>query len=214
MYIFDLDGPLTDSNGLWVDVDLEFLSRRGLVMTREYEDVVGRSIFPVAAQFTREYYHLADSPQSIMAEWESLAAHHYRDLVPLKAGAKEFLDQCRSRHIPMALFTACRPTLCRLVLDRFRLTGYFSHIVYAEEIGVDKHDPRCFARLSLLLDVPPRDCVLFDDNPANCATARSAGMTAVGVYDTFYDHRQEELKDSCDRYVRSLEELIQPSASE
>ena len=54
MYIFDLDGTITDSNGLWVEVDREFLARRGLAMTREYEDVVGRAIFPVAGRVTRE----------------------------------------------------------------------------------------------------------------------------------------------------------------
>ena len=208
MYIFDLDGTLTDSNGLWVEVDREFLSRRGLAMTREYEDVVGRSIFPAAARFTREYYRLSDSPEAIMAEWEQLAAHHYRDLVPLKPGARALLDQCRREGREMALFTACRPALCRLVLDRHQLAGYFRHTVYAEEMGVDKHDPRCFARLSRILGVPPADCVLFDDNPSNCATAQAAGMTAVGVYDSFYEHRQEELRSVCTRYIHSLEELV------
>ena len=209
MYIFDLDGTITDSNGLWVEVDREFLARRGLTMTREYEDVVGRSIFPVAARFTREYYRLSDSPEAIMAEWEALAVHHYRDLVPLKPGARALLDQCRREGREMALFTACRPTLCRLALGRFQLAGYFRHVVYAEDLGVEKHDPRCFARLSQILGVPPADCVLFDDNPSNCAAARAAGMEVVGVYDIFYSHRQEELKGACHRYVHSLTQLLE-----
>ena len=69
MYIFDLDGTITDSNGLWLEVDVEFLARRGLAPTAEYEDAVARSIFPVAAAYTREYYRLEDSPEDIMAEW-------------------------------------------------------------------------------------------------------------------------------------------------
>ncbi|HJH62649.1 MAG TPA: HAD family phosphatase [Firmicutes bacterium] len=210
MYLFDLDGTLTDSNGLWAQVDLEFLSRRGLQLTREYEDVVGRSIFPVAAQFTRDYYRLPDSPEAIMAEWEALAARRYREQVPLKPGALALLEQCRREGRDMALFTACRPALARLALERFQLSGYFRHIVYAEELGLDKHDPRCFTQLCQLLGVPPQACVLFDDSPANCATARAAGMAAVGVYDPFYAHRQEELQRVCSRYVRSLEELVCP----
>lgn len=208
MHIFDLDGTLVDSNGLWMEVDVEFLGRRGLAPTAEYEAVVARSIFPVAASFTKEYYHLPDSPEAIMAEWEELAAHHYRDLVPLKAGAAALLDQYRRRGEPMALFTACRPHLCRMVLDRFGLTEYFTHIVYAEEIGLEKHHPQCFLRLCQLIDAPPEDCVLLDDSPSNCATARAAGMDTVGVYDHFYAPRQEELRQLCRRYVTSLEELL------
>lgn len=212
MYIFDLDGTITDSNGLWLEVDIEFLSRRGLTPTAEYEDTVARSIFPVAAVYTKEYYHLADTPEAIMAEWESLADRHYRELVPLKPGAEAFLRRCRAEGRSMSLFTACRPALCAAVLDRFALTPYFQHIVYAEEIGLEKHDPRCFARLCRLIGAEPEDCTLFDDNPANCATARAAGMAAVGVYDAFYANRQAELKAVSSRYVRSLEELLAESS--
>lgn len=208
MYIFDLDGTLIDSNGLWLDVDIEFLARRGLKITDEYEEMVARSIFPAAADYTKEYYHLSDSPESIMAEWEELARHHYADLVPLKPGALALLCQCRTAGRPTALFTACRPELCRAVLERFGLWEYFDHVVYAEELGLEKHDPQCFVRLSQLIGTSPKDCVLFDDSPSNCATAQAAGMKAVGVYDDFYANRQEELKAVCGRYVRSLEELL------
>lgn len=209
LLIFDLDGTLTDSNGLWAGVDEEFLARRGLVPTEEYEVVVSRSIFPAAAVYTREYYRLEDSPEEIMAEWEELAGEHYRHLVPMKPGAAEFLEQCRKRGLAMSLFTACRPALCRAALERFGLPRYFQHIVYAEEIGLDKHDPGCFVRLSELVGLHPSDCVLFDDNPDNCATASAAGMATVGVYDSYYAHRQEELKKACGQYIRSFEELLE-----
>lgn len=209
MYIFDLDGTILDSNGLWAEVDNEFLARRGLTLTQEYQDAVGRAIFPTAAEFTRNYYHLDERPEDIMAEWEEMAAHHYRDLVPLKSGALEFLRLCRKEGRPMALFTACRPVLCRAALERFRLEAYFDHIVYAEEIGLEKHLPECFTRLSQLIGAPPETCVLFDDSPSNCATARAAGMRAVGVYDRFYGHAQEELKAVCHRYIESFAELLE-----
>ena len=214
MYIFDLDGTITDSNGLWLEVDIEFLSRRGLAPTAEYEDTVARSIFPAAAVYTKEYYRLADAPEAIMAEWEALADRHYRELVPLKPGAEALLRRFRAEGRPMALFTACRPAHCRAVLERFALTPYFQHIVYAEELGLEKHDPACFTRLCELIGAPPEGCVLFDDNPGNCATARAAGMRTVGVYDDFYAGRQEELKAVSSRYVRSLEELQGPPAGE
>lgn len=208
MYLFDLDGTITDTNGLWAEVDREFLARRGLANTPEYEKVVSCSIYPIAAQFTRDYYQLPDSPEEIMAEWDELALHHYRDLAPLKPGADAFLRQCREEGIPMALFTACRPALCRIVLERFQLTKLFDRVIFAEEIGLEKRDPQCFVRLSQLVGAPLPDCTLFDDSPDNCATAAKAGMGTVGVYDAYYAHRQDELRAVCRRYVASLEELV------
>lgn len=208
MYIFDLDGTITDTNGIWLEVDREFLSRRGLPHTPEYQRVVERSIYPIAARFTKEYYALPDSPEEIMAEWDGMAERHYRELAPLKPGAEAFLRQCEEEGRPMAMFTACRPALCQAALERFGLLGLFRHIVYAEEIGLEKRDPECFVRLSGLLGVPQRECTLFDDSPDNCATAEKAGMSAVGVYDAYYAARQDELKSVCRRYIRSFEELV------
>lgn len=208
MYLFDLDGTITDTNGVWQAVDVEFLTRRGLEPTLEYTEAVTRSIYPIAARFTRDYYRLPDTPEEIMAEWDTLALHHYQNLAPLKPGAGEFLRQCRAQGIPMAVFTACRPALCLTVLNRFGLTGLFGHIVYAEEIGLEKRDPRCFVELGQRLGAVLADCTLFDDSPDNCATAARAGMDAVGVYDPLYEARQEELRTVCTRYVRSLEELL------
>ena len=208
MYIFDLDGTLTDSNGLWGEVDDEFLARRGLKSTPEYTEMVGRAIFPTAAQYTRDYYGLDEDPQAIMDEWEELARHHYAHLVPLKEGALEILQHCRREGIHTALFTACRAPLCMAVLRRFDLEQYFDHIVFAEDIGLEKRDPRCFTRLSELIGADPAHCTFFDDSPFNCATARAAGMTVVGVHDSFYAHQREDLKSACHRYVTSLAELL------
>ena len=208
MYIFDLDGTITDTNGLWVEVDNEFLARRGLRPTPEYTDTVSRSIYPIAAWFTRDYYNLPDAPEAIMAEWDLLAERHYRELAPLKPGAAEFLRQCHGEGIPLALFTACRPSLCRAVLERFHLRELFCRIVYAEEIGLEKRDPGCFVRLSELVGAPLKECTLFDDSPDNCAAASRAGMDTVGVFDAYYARRQDELKAVCRRYVRSFEELL------
>lgn len=209
MMIFDLDGTLLNSNDLWVEVDLEFLARHGCQVTREYEEVVTKATFPAAAAYTRAYYHLDLTEEEIMGEWEDLAAHHYRDLVELKPGARALLEQCRSRGEEMALFTACRPRLCRLALARHQLEGYFSHVVFAEELGLEKHDPRCFQALSHTLGVEPGECTLLDDSPFNCATARKAGMHVIGVYDPCYASRWEGMQDSCHRFVHSLEELVE-----
>ena len=208
MYIFDLDGTITDTNGLWAEVDREFLTRRGLTPTAEYQRVVERSIYPIAAQFTREYYRLPESREDIMAEWDALADRHYRELAPLKPGAEAFLRQCAAEGRPMALFTACRPALCRIVLDRFQLTDLFPRVIYAEEIGLEKRDPRAFTALAGQLGAAPEECVLFDDSPRSCRAAKDTGLQVVGVRDSFFAAAEEEVRAGCHRYIRSFSELL------
>ena len=38
MLLFDLDGTLIDSNGVWLEVDKTFLARHGFAYSQEYHD--------------------------------------------------------------------------------------------------------------------------------------------------------------------------------
>ena len=55
---------------------------------------------------------------------------------------------------------------------------------------------------------------MFDDSLAACQGARSAGMRVVGVHDPFFNRNEAEMRDFCDVYIESFEELLDPSNSE
>jgi len=206
--LFDLDGTLLDSNRVWTRIDLEFLGRHGLSPTEEYCHTVGHSIFPVAAQFTKDYYHLDLTPQAIMDEWLNMAWQAYAHEVPLKPGAAEFISRCQKDGDRLVLLTACVPALCRAALERHGLTQTFEQLIFAQEMGLEKRQSEVYLRTADLLGVSPEDCVFYEDGPGNCAAARSVGMTVVGIYDPFYESRQEELRQVCHQYIRSFDELL------
>lgn len=208
MIFFDMDGTLIDSNGVWAQVDRDFLGKRGLTATPEYERVVGHVIFPMAARFTKDYYHLPDSPEDIMAEWLSLAEAAYAHTIPLKEGARELLDHIRALGYPMALLTSCVPTLAHLALERLQLADYFQGLVFAQEIQLSKRDRAIYPLAAERLGAPVEDCVLLEDAPENCLAAKEAGFTVVGVYDDFYAPRWEEVRTNSHRAVHSLRELL------
>ena len=108
MLIFDLDGTIIDSNGIWVEFYKTFLSRRNAPYTQEYYPGVAHTILPTCAIFTKEYLHLEESCEEIIAEWMELAKDAYHH-VPLKPHVREYLDRCRAAGHRMAIFTACVP---------------------------------------------------------------------------------------------------------
>lgn len=208
MIFFDMDGTLIDSNGVWVQVDRDFLGKRALVATPEYEQVVGHAIFPVAAQFTKDYYRLPDSPEEIMAEWLSLAQQAYAHTIPLKEGARELLDHIRAQGYPMALLTSCVPALAHLALKRLDLGQYFQGLFFAQDVNMTKRDRAIYPLAAKRLGAYVEDCVLLEDAPDNCLAAKEAGFTVVGVYDDFYASRWVEVQANSHRAVHSLRELM------
>ncbi len=207
MYLIDLDGTLIDSNGIWADVDRAFLARRGMPYTREYRDNMAHMIFPLAAEFTKKYCGISDSCESIMAEWMELAKDSYAH-VSLKPCARELLEKLRAEGERLAVFTSAVPEHCDTALAVHGLTPYFEGVVYAHRLGANKSSPEAFRLAAEALGVAPEDCVLIDDSVRSCRAAREAGLRVIGVFDPVFADVEEDMPDVCDRFIRSLGELL------
>ena len=207
MLIFDLDGTLIDSNGVWVEVDKIFLARRNAPYTKEYYDGVAHTILTNCAIFTKEYLNLSESCEEIIAEWMDLARGQYND-VPLKTGVRAYLDRCREAGHRMVIFTACVPEHCKAAIEHHGLAPYFERIIYAQEMGVDKKSPAIFRKVAEMLQVTPKDCVLFDDSLSACKAAKAAGMTVVGVHDPFFKDSEPDMRELCDQYIMGFDQLL------
>lgn len=207
MLIFDLDGTLIDSNGVWVEVDKVFLARRNVPYTKEYYEGVAHTILTNCAIFTKEYLHLEESCEEIIAEWMELAEGQYHT-VPLKHGVREYLDRCRDAGHRMVIFTACVPEHCKAAIEQHDLAPYFEKIIYAQELGVDKRSPAIFRKVAEMLGVTAKECVLFDDSLSACKAAKAAGMTVVGVYDEHFRDSEPDMRELCDQYIEGFQELL------
>ena len=147
MLLFDMDGTLIDSNGIWKDVDTRFLEKRGLPYTQEYYEGVAHTIFPLAAKFTKEFCHLPESEAAIMAEWMEMAGDIYATDVTEKPGVRAYLEQMKNRGERMAVVTSAVPVHCRTALTHLGLLPYFERIFFAQELGTEKKYRRCTGRL-------------------------------------------------------------------
>lgn len=207
MLIFDLDGTLVDSNGVWLEVDKVFLARHGFEYSQEYHDGVAHSILQNCASFTKKHFQMEETCEEIIAEWIKLAENAY-DEVSLKPHVREYLDRCKAAGRRMAVFTACVPQHCRTAVARHGLGQYFERIIYAQELGEDKKSPSVFRRVAQLLGVKPQECVLFDDSLAACKGAKAAGMTVVGVADRYHAGTEPDMRELCDQYILDFGELL------
>lgn len=207
MLLFDMDGTLIDSNGVWKDVDRTFLARRGLPYTHAYYEGVAHTILPLAAKFTREYCHLRESCEDIIAEWMDLAKDAYAH-VAVKPGVRAYLKQCRAEGRSMAVVTSSVPEHCRTALERLDLMKYFDRVTFAHDLGLEKKEPAIWLAAAKAAGVEPEACTVFDDSLSACRGARAAKMRVVGVYDPFFARDEEAMRGFCDVYIKSFQELL------
>jgi len=110
-------------------------------------------------------------------------------LVP---GVRPFLESHR-RHA-MAVASNAEAANVAFVLDRGRLRQYFPVVVDGHQVRHPKPHPEIYLRAAELLEIPPQDCVVFEDSLLGVQAARAAGSRVVGLLTTHDDLPGADLK--------------------
>lgn len=207
--IFDLDGTLIHSMGVWEKIDRAFLKKRGLGDDPEYIQALKNMNYSKAAEYTIERYQLKETPEQLMEEWDSMAEWEYGHAIELKEGARELLALLADRGIPMALATASGPNLYQAVLRHHDIEKYFSACTDVS-VGLRGKDfPDIYLQAASMIGVEPKDCMVFEDLLMGICVAKAAGFQTCGVYDFSSEKDQKEIRKTADWYVTDLRELLQ-----
>jgi HAD superfamily hydrolase (TIGR01509 family) len=184
--LFDMDGTLVDTEGLWwqaVETEARLL---GLVLGEaDQPHILGRPVDHTAAHLHRvvlegNHGHASRTRASLAAALDRrFAALVESQVVPLP-GALELLDAVKAAGIPTALVSASPRHVVDIVLDalgRRRFTVTFA----AGETPHTKPAPDPYLAAADALGVPPETCVAVEDTPTGIASAEAAGCAVVAV---------------------------------
>ena len=205
--IFDLDGTLLDSMGLWQQIDVEFLARRGIDLPSDYQAAITPLGAHDAAVYTIRRFGLPDTPEELTEEWIDMAFSHYRDDIPLKPYALEYVRALWERGIRIYIATSSDRKMVEAACKRTGLSACLSEIVTVADTGRGKEFPDIYLRCAKKAGCPPPECVVYEDIIHGVRSAKLGGFYTVGVYEPTYERLDEVMAES-DRFIRSFEELL------
>ena len=182
--IFDLDGTLLDSMGVWDQVDEDFLSKRGIPVPADYATTIAAMQFRQIAEYTIARFDLPDTPERIMAEWDEMGRHMYENVVEAKPGALDYLADLKASGARLAVATSLPPALREPAMRHVGIIDLFDATVSVDDVGdVGKDRPDVYLLAAERLGVDPRDCTVFEDLLVGMRSARSAGMRVWAMHD-------------------------------
>ena len=181
--IFDLDGTLVDSMGVWHRIDDEFLGRRGFPADESYKQAVKTMKYETAAHYTIERYGLSETPEEVMAEWDSMALHEYRYNIKCKPGAAEFLKELKKRGIKIALATVSHRALLEAVLKGNDIFELFDVLTDVSQVSRGKEEPDLYWFAAKKMELKPGECMVFEDVLLGIQSAKRGGFYTCGVKD-------------------------------
>lgn len=206
--IFDLDGTLIDSMGIWKVIDEEYLNKYGFDVPENLQEEITHLTIIETAMYFKEKFNIKDDIETIISTWNDMAYSHYSNTIKLKEGVIEFLDYLKSNNIKIGLATSNTQPLLEATLKNNNIYDYFDSITISEEVGVSKANPDIYLLSAQKLNVDPKDCIVFEDIVQAVKGAKLAGMTVYSIYDESSADQKDELIKVSDKYILNYLELI------
>lgn len=207
--IFDLDGTLVDSMWIWPAIDSEYMDKYGLVMPEGFQKALeGKSYTETAQYFLDTFPSLNRTCEEVQKEWIDMTFDKYTKEVPLKPGAKEFLEMLRNQGIKIGIATSNARELVDATLKALHIGEYFHAVRTACEVAAGKPAPDVYLKVSEDMGVDPCRCLVFEDVPNGIEAGKNAGMTVCGVDDAYTRPEESLKKKLADYYIRDYYDIV------
>lgn len=196
-FLFDLDGVLIDSEGLytrfWADTEREFPTG----IPDFAKKIKGTNLKSIMNYFSEE-----DRPK-ILARIYDFDSHLTYEPFP---GAEDVLKRLKSRGIKTALVTSSNTEKMEQfhkVLPQFR--AYFDVIIDGSMVSKGKPDPEGYLLAARALNEDPRDCIVVEDSLQGVMSGQAAGAEVWGLSTTL---PAEVLAPHADRLFSNIAEIL------
>lgn len=205
--IFDVDGTLIDSMPMWIHFSSDTVASFGLEPEEGLDLKVRYFSLRETAEYISRTYPRIGTADQVEAVCMERTEDFYKNKVDLKRGVRPLLDRLSLLGVKMYIATATYRPLVEAALSRLGVLDMFEGAVTCAEVGFGKDRPDVFYAAADKLGAAPEDIWVFEDAMHAMITAKSSGFKVCGVYDDTEADHVNEIKELCDIYTDSFEQL-------
>lgn len=201
--IFDMDGVLIDSEGVYLNYQLAFARAKNPAVTME-------QLYPMVGATKKDSWEVVERAVNNGQTWEELRSEfrkkdiyeeiNYRELY--RKEATEVLNTLKNEGYKLALASSTHLELVERVLNENGIRNLFETVVSGNQFKKSKPDPEIYLYTASCLGVKPEECLAVEDSTIGITAAHRAGMKIAAMIDERYgfdqslaDYRLSGVKD-------------------
>ncbi|MCR5150718.1 MAG: HAD family phosphatase [Clostridiales bacterium] len=204
--IFDNDGVILDSMGIWAKVSENLIRFFGLEPDAGLIKVLASKSIEEATELMKEKTQINKSNEEIIRLIKEELDKMYFS-AEKKPGIENALSFLKSKNIPMVIASSGMRYHIEKSLSNHGLLKYFDNIFTNTEIGSSKSSPEIFLSACEFLNIKPENCLVVEDSLYALRTAEKAGFITMGVSDNYNKENQQYLKAEADFYIDNMSEF-------
>lgn len=185
--IFDMDGTIIDSNGVW-DAAVHHLitSKNKNITQSQLEEIKkqtkGLALIATCALIKNEC-RLEESVEALIEEKTARAVALYKEGIAFIPGFKEFFQEVEKFNLAVAIATNAEDTTLGMTIETLQLDNFFGEHIYniTHVNNVYKPFPDVYLHAAHKVGVRPEECIAIEDSTHGVNAAVTAGMFCIGI---------------------------------
>lgn len=181
--IFDVDGTLLDSMGVWFQATKAFFETHGLQIPAAELTAYQSMTLEESLPMIQRKYLKGISLQEMLGNLFEIVRTAYCDTIPEKKGACEYLRKLHGQGIKIAVATSGYAELCQAAFKRLGMYELIDAYAFSSEVGCNKSNPDIYLLAANRLGIEPQDCTVYEDLINGIESAGDAGFKTVAIAD-------------------------------
>lgn len=208
-FIFDMDGTLMDSIGIWHEAEQKILDDSDVVLTKTERDELNALTLEEAGDFFHDRFGVLESGRAVVDAIIDYMLAFYGTRAEANPGVADFVSAVHDSGAPLCVLSSSPQSFLQAGLGKSGLKRFFADdlIISVEDLSTTKRDAETYRHVCALLCVEPGDAWFFDDSWYALATARGVGLRNVGVFSSDNCGTHEELARYAEQVVDDFTEL-------
>ncbi len=224
--IFDMDGTLIDSVGIWNAIDKELIStlsdkKSDETTIQQQRDTILRSLCDTKdayleyCGFLKERYGMTISKEEIRNLRYLIAQKYLTEVIDFKPDVEKFLHYLKAQGFTLVIASTTSHanlqtymTHNRSMLDKVNFEDTFSLILGRDVVEKMKPHPEIHHFIMNTLSISAENCLVIEDSLIGLEAAQNAGIETVIMYDPYAENDALELQKRALAYFKTYEELL------
>lgn len=182
--LFDLDGVIVDTAKYHFIAWKELADELGFEFTLEHNERLKGVSRMTSLDILLEIGNIQKSENEKLEMAKNKNDRYVSYIMQLKPdeilpGVVNFLVELKNAGIKTAIGSASKNA--PIILEKLELTCYFDAIIDGNTVSKAKPNPEVFVKGAEALNVPPGNCVVFEDAFAGVEAALIGGMKCIGI---------------------------------
>ena len=205
--VFDCDGTLMDTMGLWLSMEDELAERMGRRLTPAERGHLRSLTVAETGAYLHDELGVFDSAQAVVDEIGRMAYGYYANSCELRPGALEFVQALAAAGVPCAIASSSPRAFLEAGVAHTGLAGLLCAVVSTDDVGASKRESAVYDRARELIGADLSTTWVCEDAAYTFAATKAAGYHTLGIYDRDDSGTFEELSTLADVAIRSWGEL-------